>query len=61
MIINSTPEYQMGLDEETTMIENKLPDTEKFTDFEEVVDSVDESTGEILQPIEPKKEEDLEF
>lgn len=61
MIINSTPEYQMGLDEETTMIENKLPDTEKFTDFEEVVDQVDESTGEILPPIEHKKEEDLEF
>ena len=61
MIINSTPEYQMGLDEETTMIENKLPDTEKFTDFEEVVEPVDESTGEILQPFEHKKEEDLEF
>lgn len=61
MIINSTPEYQMGLDEETTMIENKLPDTEKFTDFEEVVDPVNESTDEILQQIEPKKEEDLEF
>ena len=51
----------MCLDEETTMIENKLPDTEKFTDFEEVVDTVDESTGEILQSFEPKKEEDLEF
>lgn len=28
MIINSTPEYQMGMDEETNMIENKLPDHE---------------------------------
>lgn len=26
MIINSTPEYQMGMDDETNMIENKLPD-----------------------------------
>lgn len=26
MIINSTPEYQMGMDEETNIIENKLPD-----------------------------------
>lgn len=26
MIINSTPEYQMGMDEETNMVENKLPD-----------------------------------
>jgi recombination protein RecT len=28
MIINSTPEYQMGMDEETNMVENKLPDYE---------------------------------
>lgn len=26
MIINSTPEYQISMDEETNMIENKLPD-----------------------------------
>lgn len=45
MIINSTPEYQMGMDEETNMIENKLPDyddvdeqtyTSSTTDFVEV-------------------------
>lgn len=32
MIINSTPEYQMGMDEETNMIENKLPDHEEADD-----------------------------
>lgn len=32
MIINSTPEYQMGMDEETNMIENKLPDYEDADD-----------------------------
>ena len=32
-----------------------------ITEFEEVVEPVDASTGEILQPFEPKKEEDLEF
>ncbi len=49
MIINSTPEYQMGMDEETNAIENKLPDTEKFEDFEEVESvEVDTETGEIV-------------
>lgn len=49
MIINSTPEYQMGIDEETNVIENKLPDTEKFEDFEEVESvEVDTETGEIV-------------
>lgn len=38
MIINSTPEYQIGMDEETNVIENKLPDSEKYEDFEEVVE-----------------------
>ena len=62
MIINSTPEYQMGIDEETNMIENKLPDDGKFTEFEEVSDSVDESTGEILPHVAPSGEDnDLEF
>lgn len=32
MIINSTPEYQMGMDDETNMIENKLPDYEDADD-----------------------------
>lgn len=36
--------------------------SKEFTDFEEVTDHVDESTGEILLPSETKKEEsDLEF
>lgn len=38
MIINSTPEYQIGMDEETNVIENKLPDSEKYEDFDEVVE-----------------------
>ena len=39
MIINSTPEYQMGMDEETNMVENKLPDYDapEEQDFEEAV------------------------
>ena len=50
MIINSTPEYQMGMDEETNMIENKLPDHESVdeqsytsttTDFVEVEEAHD--------------------
>jgi recombination protein RecT len=49
MIINSTPEYQISMDEETNVIENKLPDTEKFEDFEEVESvAVDTETGEIV-------------
>ena len=62
MIINSTPEYQIGMDEETNIIENKLPDDGKFTEFEEVSDSVDESTGKILPTTTPSGEDnDLEF
>lgn len=53
MIINSTPEYQMGVDEETNDIENKLPDNEKYDDYDEVQEEqpmlVDASTGEIVE------------
>jgi len=42
MIINSTPEYQMGLDEETTMIENKLPSDGKYAEYEEVYEEEEE-------------------
>lgn len=35
MIINSTPEYQMAMDDDVNVIENKLPDTEKYEEFEE--------------------------
>ena len=60
MIINSTPEYQMAMDEETNVIENKLPDTEKFDDFEEVdaIEVVDTETGEIHMA-ETNDEEDF--
>lgn len=49
LIINSTPEYQIALDEETNMIENKLPDHEKYEEFEEAEEVVNEETGEIEQ------------
>ena len=63
MIINSTPEYQMGMDEETNIIENKLPEIEKYEDFEEVQEepqNVDAATGEIKE-VETKEEDKLEF
>ena len=62
MIINSTPEYQMGMDEETNMIENKLPDyedaedqtyTSTTTDFEEVEEAVEEK---VVEPVKVKEE-----
>lgn len=43
MIINSTPEYQMAMDEETQMIEGKLPEVED-ADFEEVNENREETT-----------------
>lgn len=61
MIINSTPEYQMGMDEETNMIENKLPDyedaedqtyTSTTTDFIEVEEDDD------VKVVEPVKVEE---
>ena len=52
MIINSTPEYQIAMDEETNIVENKLPETEKYEDFEEVdAVVVDESTGEVSEKV----------
>jgi recombination protein RecT len=36
MIINSTPEYQMGLDEETVELESKLPETQGWEEANEV-------------------------
>ena len=39
MVINSTPEYQMGMDEETDIIENRLPTYDKYDEFEEVADA----------------------
>ena len=51
LIINSTPEYQLSMDDETAMMESKLPDTEKYVEVEEgdcEVIEVDESTGEVV-------------
>lgn len=62
MIINSTPEYQLGVDEETNVIENKLPSYED-ADYEEVnEDNVDVETGEVKDVVEQKDEnKDLDF
>jgi recombination protein RecT len=49
MIINSTPEYQMGMDEETNMVENKLPDY----DAPEEQDFVEAEVVEEVKVIEP--------
>lgn len=61
MIINSTPEYQMGLDDETNEIENKLPstfdDAEEFVEDEPAKELVDTTTGEVLQ-VESKEVKD---
>ena len=61
MIINSTPEYQMGLDDETNEIENKLPstfdDAEEFVEDEPTKELVDTTTGEVLQ-VENKEVKD---
>lgn len=60
MIINSTPEYQIAMDEETNIVENKLPETEKYEDFEEV-DAlvVDEATGEIAETVQDNTEDEF--
>jgi recombination protein RecT len=68
MIINSTPEYQMGMDEDTNMIENKLPDNDVVdeqsydapTDFVEVEEEVPEVVAEPVKveaptPVEVKE------
>ena len=65
MIINSTPEYQMGMDEETNMIENKLPDhedveeqsyTSTTTDFVEVEEAVEVKVAEPVKVEEAVEE-----
>lgn len=43
MVINSTPEYSMGMDEETERIENKLPDYESPEEQEGAVEDFHES------------------
>ena len=60
MIINSTPEYQMGLDEETVEMESKLPKTHVWEEANEVneepVALVEES-----QPLTPEPITDTDF
>lgn len=63
MIINSTPEYQMAMSEEDELIETKLPENEKFDEFEEVAEEpthVDTATGEIKSEAKVKYDE-IEF
>ena len=43
MIINSTPEYQMGIDDETNMIENKLPDYEEIDEQSQAEEFVEDT------------------
>lgn len=43
MIINSTPEYQMGIDDETNMIENKLPDYEEVDEQSQAEEFVEDT------------------
>lgn len=56
MIINATPEYQVAMDEETNIIENKLPDNERYEEFEEAVEVVNE-TMEDSQEVENEEED----
>ena len=62
MIINSTPEYQVAMNEEEELIESKLPEVEKFDEFEEVREEVvvDTATGEITSESKAKFD-DIEF
>lgn len=57
IIINSTPEYQIAMDEETNLIENKLPDNEKFEEFAEAEEVVEEETPVAIE----QKKDELEF
>lgn len=49
MVINSTPEGQMGMDEETDIVENRLPTYDKYDEFEEVADADDNNEQEKQQ------------
>ena len=57
MIINSTPEYQMGMDEETNNIENRLPDIDDQSydyqsDIVEIEEMVEETANVESAPVE---------
>lgn len=57
MIINSTPEYQMGMDDETNMIENKLPDYEEVDEQQQVEEFV-EDTSPVEEDKTPQHDEE---
>ena len=57
MIINSTPEYQMGIDDETNMIENKLPDYEEIDEQSQAEEFV-EDTPPVEEDKTPQHDED---
>lgn len=50
IIINATPEYQMGNDDETLKIEGELPDVQE-AEYEEVNEDVDVETGEVTEEV----------
>lgn len=63
IIINATPEYQMGNDDETLKIEGKLPDVQE-AEYEEVNEEVDVETGEVKEEVKEVVEQgnkDLDF
>ena len=55
MIINSTPEYHIGMYEETEMIENKLPEVQE-AEYEEVNEDVDVETGEVTEEVKVEQQ-----
>ena len=57
MIINSTPEYQIGMDEETNMIENKLPDYEEIDEQSHAEEFV-EDTSPVEEDKTPQHDEE---
>lgn len=63
LIINSTPEYQIALDEDTQMEEGKLPDNDQYEDFEEaeIVEEAKEVKVEANQVAQQPQIEDDEF
>ena len=63
IIINATPEYQMGNDDETLKIEGKLPDVQE-AEYEEVNENVDVETGEVkgvVKEVVEQDNKDLDF
>ena len=57
MIINSTPEYQIGMDDETNIIENKLPDYEEVDEQSQAEEFV-EDTPPVEEDKTPQHDEE---